>query len=90
MGIPNPMYNPSKSVYWYKKACSQNQPEACNNLGNLYEKGEGCEQNLEEALLLYKKSSDLGYDLGKKNYKLMLKQMAFGGIYYQQSMTAAG
>src|SRR4051812_40036469 len=40
LGMPNPMYNPKKCVFWYTKACDKNHAEACNNLANFYEKGE--------------------------------------------------
>ena len=71
----NPHVNPKKSFYWYKKALDGNIPEAYNNLALLYEKGNGCPKDLETALCLYRKSADLGCDLGIKNYKLLIKQI---------------
>jgi TPR repeat protein len=81
LGIPNPMYNPKKCVYWYTKACQKGDAEACNNLASFYEKGEGCIKDLNYALELYKQSSDLGSPNGKKNYKLMLHDLSKGGRY---------
>lgn len=78
LGIPNPIYNPKKCVYWYEKACRQNHAEAYNNLARLYEKGEGCEKNIKLAYKLYKKSAELGSELGKKNYKITLKEKRIG------------
>lgn len=75
LNINSSMYNPKKCIYWYTKACLQNHPQACNNLALFYEKGEGCKKNLHKALSLYKKSAELGYSIGKKNYKIMRKQM---------------
>lgn len=85
LGIPNPMYNARKCVYWYKKACEGNHPEACNNLATFYESGNGCDKDLNKALALYKRSADLGYSIGKKNYKIMTKDMSKGGKYYSAS-----
>ncbi|MEO8712529.1 MAG: tetratricopeptide repeat protein [Parafilimonas sp.] len=75
LSIQSSMYNPKKCVYWYTKACLQNHAAACNNLASFYESGEGCKKNLQKAMLLYKKSGELGYTLGKKNYLIMRKQI---------------
>jgi TPR repeat protein len=83
LGIPNPLYNPQKCVYWYSKACKNGHAEACNNLAHLYEKGEGCHQNLNLAFQLYQRSADLGSPNGKKNYKIMRRDLSKGGKYYQ-------
>lgn len=81
LGIPNPMHNPAKCIYWYSKACLNNHSAACNNLAALYELGEGRQKDLNKALQLYKKSADLGYSIGKQNYKKMLRDLAKGGMY---------
>ena len=81
LGIPNPLYNPEKCVYWYTKACQKGHAEACNNLAALYESGKGCEQNWGKALDLYERSAKLGSPNGKKNYKIMLRDMSKGGKY---------
>ncbi|WP_293312119.1 tetratricopeptide repeat protein [Pedobacter sp. UBA5917] len=73
--------NPKKSFYWYSKACAGGHFEACNNLAFLYETGRGCAIDLDNALSLYRKSSQLGSISGKKNYKVMLKDMSNGGKY---------
>lgn len=75
LSIENPKYNPAKCIFWYTKASAQNHAAACNNLATFYESGEGCEKDLEKALALYKRSADLGYSPGKKNYKIMKRQM---------------
>jgi TPR repeat protein len=81
LGIKNPKYDPKKCVFWYSKACKNDHAEACNNLANFYEKGEGCEKNLNFALELYKRSADLGSPNGKKNYKMMVRDLSKGGKY---------
>lgn len=81
LGMPNPKYNPKKCIFWYSRACNSGHAEACNNLAALYEMGEGCEKNLEMALSLYEKSASLGSQNGKKNYKIMLKDLSKGGKY---------
>jgi len=73
--------NPKKCFYWYSKACAGGHPEACNNLAFLYETGGGCEINFDMALSLYEKASKLGSISGKRNYKIMLKDMSKGGKY---------
>jgi TPR repeat protein len=74
-GIPNPYYNVSKKYYWYSKAASNNHAAANNNLADMYERGEGCSMDIKKALELYKRAAELGDVCGKKNYKLLLKQI---------------
>jgi TPR repeat protein len=75
LNLNNPKYNPKKCIYWYTKSCMQNYAAACNNLAYLYETGAGCRKNLKLALQLYKKAADLGYEIAKDNYRIMLKQI---------------
>jgi TPR repeat protein len=79
--LNNPNYNPKKLVYWYTKASDGDNGEACNSLGYLYETGTGCQKSLLKAIALYKKSAELGCNLGNISYKLMLKQVFKDGIY---------
>jgi TPR repeat protein len=81
LGLPNPIYNPERSVYWYAKACQKGHAEACNNLSNLHALGEGCQQDFSKALDLLKRSAELGSLLGKKNYKMKLRDLAKTGYY---------
>lgn len=85
LGNPNPFYNKKKRIYWYTKSAKNGNASAYNNLADLYERGDGCEKNLELALEYYKKSMDLGDNLGKINYKKMKKDFKKGGIYNQKS-----
>ncbi|TKC60154.1 sel1 repeat family protein [Pedobacter hiemivivus] len=81
LGVENPLFNPKKRNFWYHKAIEVDHPEAYNNLAVIYERGGGVEKNNDKALEFYKKSAGLGSVLGKKNYKIMLKDMAKGGRY---------
>lgn len=75
LSIENPKYNPAKCIFWYTKASVQNHAAACNNLATFYESGEGCKKDLKKALALYKKAADLGDSPGKKNYRIMKRQL---------------
>lgn len=81
LGVENPLFNPKKRNFWYHKAIEGGHAEAYNNLAHIYEIGQGVEKNYDKALEFYKKSAELGSVLGKKNYKIMLKDMAKGGLY---------
>lgn len=72
----NQHYSPKRCIFWYKKACINNLPSAFNNLAGFYEEGIGIKQDLHQALELYKKAGDLGDLNGKKNYKVLLKQLS--------------
>ena len=80
MGYSNPFHNVFKMFYWYTKAANNNHAAACNNLADMYERGVACNQDIQKALSLYKKAAELGDFCGKKNYKLLLKQIR-SGIY---------
>ena len=71
----NQNHNPRKCLYWYTKACEKNHAEACNSLAHLYEVGEGINKNVNKALRYYKKSADLGSEIGRDNYKLLLQEI---------------
>lgn len=73
--VPNPMYNKKRRFYWYVKAANAGHPEACNNLANLYENGNGTKKDLKKALFFYKKSYELGCSYAKKNYKILLNEI---------------
>ncbi|NHA06098.1 sel1 repeat family protein [Mucilaginibacter sp. HC2] len=81
LGIPNPLFDPKKCVYWYTKACNKGHAIACNNLSNFYALGDGCQQDFDRALELLKRSAELGSELGKKNYKMKLRDLANTGKY---------
>ncbi len=74
----NMFYSPRKCIYWYTKASEQGIAAAYNNLGILYEKGEGTVQNIEKALECYNKAGQLGDSNGRKNSRILLKQIKMG------------
>jgi hypothetical protein len=80
-GSQNPYYNPKRMIYWYKKASENGDSMACNNLANLYERGDLVPRDLNLALELYRRSAELGYEIGKENYKIMLREMSPKGKY---------
>ena len=57
-----------KAVQLYSKACNNGILEACNNLGNFYEDGDGVEQSYEKAIELYLKACNGGLKVGCLNY----------------------
>jgi TPR repeat protein len=82
LGLKNPLYNSKKCIFWYTKACSKGHAEAFNSLAIFYEKGEGCKTDLKMALEFYRKSAEFGSPNGKRNYKIMIKDLAEGGKYH--------
>ena len=78
LGVGSPDYSPKKAFYWYTKACQNDIGDACNNLAMMYEKGLACEQDINKALLLYKKAASLGSDNGKNNLRIFLRQIKEG------------
>ena len=80
MGDPNPYYNVSKKLYWYIKAANNNHASACNNLADIYERGDGCKKDIRKALELYKRAAELGDWCGKKNYPHLKKQLKKVGL----------
>lgn len=81
MGWPNPYHNIRKKFYWYTKAANNNHAAAYNNLADMYERGEGCTQNIPKALSLYKKAAELDDYCGKKNYHHLKKQLKKVGLF---------
>ena len=58
-----------KAVELFKKACDSGEAKGCNNLGVLYEDGQGVKQDYQKAAQLYQKACDSGeangcYNLG--------------------------
>ncbi|EWH08455.1 Sel1 domain-containing protein [Catenovulum agarivorans DS-2] len=49
-----------EAAYWYGQAAVQGVPIALNNLGDLYENGQGVEQNYQRAIDLYEASVQAG------------------------------
>ncbi len=50
----------SKARKYFERACGLNNGSGCNNLGDLYQNGEGIEKNLTKAAQFYSKACKLG------------------------------
>ena len=60
---------------YYKKACSANVSEACRNLGFMFELGDGTEQNLEKAAVMYQYSCNLKNEDGCKQLERLVSKV---------------
>ncbi|GAA7781534.1 hypothetical protein JP0175_03880 [Helicobacter pylori] len=49
----------SKAKEYFEKACELNNGWGCNNLGDLYQNGEGVEKNSKKATYFYSKACEL-------------------------------
>lgn len=68
---------------WYRKAEKQNYAEAVNNIGVLYENGEGVTINYNTALSYYEKANKLGNAGAKKYYNNLKKnQCTYCGSFF--------
>lgn len=52
----------SESIYWYKIACSQNEPVSCNNLAKIYFKGEDVLRDVSLSFKLWVKTINIQPD----------------------------
>ena len=55
---------PVEAVMWYLKAANQGSVTAMAELGNCYENGIGCRQDIDTAIDWYEKAASLGSNLG--------------------------
>lgn len=67
-------FDPEKAFALFTEAADKGDPEAMFELGKLYEKGIGTDQDVARALALYEKAADLGFadainDLGFLHYQ---------------------
>lgn len=56
-----------KAAYWYLQAANQGHSTAQSNLGNCYEKGNGVQRNMKEAVKWYQISAENGNQWGQLN-----------------------
>ena len=56
-----------KSASWFTRSVEQENPVAMNELALLFAHGTGVERNNELAMMLLKKSSDMGYKIAEEN-----------------------
>ncbi|MDY6124250.1 MAG: tetratricopeptide repeat protein, partial [Campylobacter sp.] len=60
-----------KAAELFKKVCDGREVRGCNNLGVMYDKGNGVEKNEQKAVELYKKACDGGEMSGCGNLGTM-------------------
>jgi TPR repeat protein len=53
-----------EALKWLNRAAAQNNPDAQNNLGQMYEDGEGMQKNYVQAAYWYRKAAEHVPDLG--------------------------
>jgi TPR repeat protein len=63
--------NPTLAAHWYKKAAEAGHAKAQNNLGYLYESGEGLAQDSAESLIWYTKAAEQGVVEAQHNLGFM-------------------
>ncbi|HEY1382253.1 MAG TPA: hypothetical protein VGF43_01490 [Dongiaceae bacterium] len=66
--------NYPEALGWYRKAAEQGHARAQNNLGILYDNGQGVSQDYAEAARWYRKAAELGYVEAQYN---------LGNMYYE-------
>ena len=54
------MQNSEQAAKWYQLSAEQGYADAQNNLGVMYENGEGVPKNYDEAMKWYRKAAELG------------------------------
>ncbi len=56
-----------QKLYHYKECAEKGNAEAMNNIGHMYEQGEGIEQDYEKAIDWYRKAAVKGYAIAMNN-----------------------
>lgn len=64
-----------EAVKFFEQACKGGNNLGCNNLGIMYENGEGVRQNSKKALELFGKACDMKEQRGCENYARLKKQL---------------
>ena len=62
---------PAEAIKWYRLSAEQGNAHAQNNLGVMYEKGQGVPQNDAEALKWFRKSAEQSNAVAQKNLGFM-------------------
>lgn len=63
----------NKAFKFFERAALRNDPLAQNNLGWMYENGEGTEKNIEKAEYWYRIASENGFGLAIENFERLKK-----------------
>ena len=72
-GVPK---DDKEAVTWYRRAAEQGDAFAQNNLGFMYEYGEGVLQNYVLAHMWFNIASLNGHKKSKQNYEIIEKKMS--------------
>src|SRR5690606_2137497 len=67
----------ASSVEWTRKAAEQNIPEAQNNLGLAYERGEGIDLNWASAVYWYAKAAQQGNEVATNNLARLIPKRTY-------------
>lgn len=69
-GLPENAYK-EEAKQAYTKACDGGVMEECNNLGFMYDMGDGVKQDKQKAKELFSKACDAGLNNGCENYRIL-------------------
>jgi TPR repeat protein len=61
----------TQALKYFRRSADQKNPIGQNNLGLMYENGQGIKKNYAEAVKWYKRSAEQGYAIGQYNLGLM-------------------
>ncbi len=70
-GLGNIPQNSLTAVHWYQYSANLGNTKSQNNLGVMYEKGEGVALNIDNAIFWYSKSAEGGNILASRNLGLL-------------------
>ena len=82
-GVPK---DDKEAVTWYRRAAEQGDVFAQNNLGFMYEYGEGVIQNYVIAHMWFNISSLKGHKKSKQNYEIIEQKMSASQIEKAQRL----
>jgi TPR repeat protein len=63
-----------EAVKWYRKAAAQGLAQAQNNLGTMYDGGQGVPQDYGEAMTWFRKAAEQGYAGAQDNIGVMYEK----------------
>lgn len=84
-GLFDISYNKNTAFQYYKLAAKVHSPYGTFKLAQCYEKGIGCEKNIQKSLLFYKCSAKLGCIQGLHTFGTILLQNNLKGEFVEES-----
>ena len=76
----------TEAVSWYEKAMEKGDVSAINNLGRMYEKGQGVQQDYEKAMELYKQAVDAGNKYAMNNLGRIYENGYCGQVNLEEAL----